>query len=534
MATRDEIAQALRNAHAAGDIEAAKKLAAAYAATSQTPELTDTEPTSELSDAAKRVYDMSGLQQYHQGMLAGIKHDARGVGQRLGELMPDGMAQRFGLPTASDETAARSEDAPIKATIPGLGGYLMGETIPALPLPGGTMAKAVLSGGLLGYTTPTTENESVAGNTISGAGGGLIGHALMALGGRALRPVRSELPSGEAALAREAQDKFGIPLSAAQLTGSKPLLSIDKVLDNLPLTGGGQQAEKAAQLEAFNRAVGNTFGSPEGKLTEDVMAAAKNRIGGAIGDIADRNKFNLDNQAFNDIVSRKFDSQRFDTGDVQNIVNNYIDDFFSKVEPNGTVSGEAYRKLDSALGRKARGTSNGDLRSALGDLRGTLREGMDRSISPEDATTWADLRNQYRNMKLVDPVVAKSPSGDVSPNLLLGAAIKGDSNAAYKTSDLKDLGKIGKQYINVPQGSDTAQKTYYTKMLTDPAALFSGLLTGGGALGIPVQKMLWSKAGKKYLTKGILPGAQALEGPLLKYLAAPVGAESLLMLNSPD
>jgi hypothetical protein len=158
-----------------------------------------------------------------------------------------------------------------------------------------------------------------------------------------------------------------------------------------------------------------------------------------------------------------------------------------------------------------------------------------------------ELIKQYANMKKIEPLAAKSVDGNISPTGLLAASIKKDSNAAYKSNTLKDLGKIGKAFIQDPASSGTSQRSFYTQMLTNPASIISGgagFLVGGphgaaiggllpsmltsGAAAVPLQKLMNSKTGKKYLTEGLLKSIQQLEAPAQRYLAAPVGANGLL------
>jgi hypothetical protein len=472
------------------------------------------------------------------GTGAGLTSMARGAGQRIRDVLPQEWADKAGLPTTKDVEEARRLEKPLMDTALGKVGSFIGEAAPGMLIPGGGLFKTALAGATLGGLQQTGEGESVLKNAAIGAGGGAAGHLALSGAGRLLKPVRSKLSDVEAGLAQKAQ-QAGIDLDAAQLSGSKPLRWINSALDDLPLSSGAQQAKKEAQRGQFNKAVAKTFGSDAGLLDEAAMADAKARIGGGIGDIAARNKFNLDNDTFNKIVQNQFDAQRFETADVKGIVNNYIDDFLNKVEPNGTVSGEAYRKLDSALGARMRGTTNGDLRHAIGNLRDTLREGMDKSISRADASEWSKLRGQYRNMKLVEPLAAKSVDGHISPNALLNAANRGNKNAAYSTNDLKDLGKIGKAFLSEPPQSGTGPRNYYQEALTNPLSIGgAGFLAGGplgaltGLLGpITAQKLISSKAGKKYLTEGILKSVQGLEDPAKRYLAAPVGAGLLINLN---
>lgn len=540
MATPEQIERALRNAHAAGDTVAAQRLARAYKAATVSPAPVESfNPTDGMSTTDLLL----------AGAGSGLTNVARGVGQRTRDVLPDKWADEMGLPTEVDVAEARRLDKPLMDTLAGKIGGFVGEAAPYMLLPGGKLAKTIGTGAAVGALTPTAQGESPITNALMGGAGGLLAHGAIAGLGRVLRPVRSQLNPKMTALAEKAKTQ-GIDLNAAQLTDSKPLKWINSVMDDLPLTAAAQQSAKEAQRKQFNAAVAKTMGTRAEDLGENVMASTKSRVGGAIGDIADRNKFNLDNDTFNKLVQNKFDAQRFETKDVRNIANNYIDDFFAKVEPDGKVSGEAYRKLDSELSRRMRGTTNGDLKHALGQIRDTLREGMDKSISPQDAAAWSRLRGQYRNMKLIEPLAAKSVDGNISPTGLLAASIKKDSNAAYKSNTLKDLGKIGKTFLGEPPSSGTAQRNFYTQMLTNPVNLTSsglGFLAGGtpgaalggllstamtsGAAAVPLQKLMNSKAGKQYLTTGMLKSLQRLEDPAQRYLSAPVGAGLLINMS---
>ncbi|MEF3075162.1 hypothetical protein V2P20_09005 [Methylobacter sp. Wu1] len=530
MATPEQIMTALRKAHDAGDAEGAKRLAQMYQESSQQPE--------QPSFSVNPTDGMSTTDLLLAGTGAGLTSVARGAGQRLRDVLPQEWSDKLSLPTEKDVEEARKLEKPLMDTAAGKIGNFVGEIVPGLLLPGGGLLKTMASGAGLGALQQTGEGESALKNAAIGAAGGALGYGAVAGAGRLLRPVRSELSDSGKALAQKAKD-MGIDLDAAQLSGSKPLRIINSVLNDLPLSSGAQQAKNELQHKQFNSAIAKTMGSNADLLNEAAMAEIKSRVGGGIGDIADRNRFTFDNDMLTKLTQHSFDAQRFETGDVQKIVNNYIDDFMSKVEPNGTVSGQAYRKLDSALGARARGTTNGDLRQALGNLRETLREGMDKSISPQDAAEWSKLRGQYRNMKLIEPLAAKSVDGNISPNALLNAANKGSKNAAYQSNDLKDLGKIGKEFLQEFPSSGTAQRNFYTEALTNPLGIgAAGFLAGGpvgalaGLLGpVATQKLINSNAGKKYLTEGMLKSLQGLEQPAQRYLASPVGSGLLINMS---
>jgi len=541
MATKEQIGEALRRAHAAGDTESAQRLAAAYR---NTPDI-NTQPETKAPNPYEQK---SGLSNFLLGAGNAVFDQGIGAGQLLRDALPESLANSMHLPTAKDVDERRQKTAPLYETTGGKLGNVLGSVAPATVFPAGTIAKGLLSGAALGAVSPRGDGDSLIQNMTIGAAGGAIGHGAAAGIGRLLRPVRTELPPNMQALAEKAK-AHGIDLTPAQMTGSKPLKWIDSVMDDLPLTAAKQAKFKELQHTQFNRALARTMGQRADNFGEDVMAHAKADIGGKIGGLADRNNLNFDYDTLVGVANAKFKALREYPDHIIKAVNNYVDDLVSKVEPNGTISGKAYRTFDSALGARIRNTTDGDLKHMLGELRDTVRAAMDKSISAADKTEWDKLRRQYANMKKLEPLAAKSTDGNISPALVRAAAIKKDANAAYRTNDLKDLGKIGQEFLKPLPSSGTAQRNFYTKMLTSPVNMGNllgggaGYLAGGpggaamggllstaltsGAAAVPLQALMMRKAGQKYLSEGLLKGLEAY-APLVNRIAAPSGAYGLL------
>jgi hypothetical protein len=371
-------------------------------------------------------------------------------------------------------------------------------------------------------------------NILKGTGLGAAGQAGANIIGHGLRPVQSQLPAGQQQLAQRAQ-ALGIPLDLADLTGSRPLKTIRSVLLDMPLTADAQAAAQTGKQNAFNRAVGDTFGSPADKLTPDVLQTARNRIGGEIGNIANRNNLNAQGTTLlNDLGQAQAEVNRFGMPEVTRVVNNRIDDLLSKVDANGMIPGQAYREFDSAIGRTLRTTTNGDLRNYLGEVRHAARNAMDQSISQADQQAWQQARREYANLMTVAPLAAKTAEGDVSGRGLLGAV----SNANRSTfpfgggGDLGELGRIGRSFVMDPiQNSGTPARGFWQDFLNHPVgALWRG---GVGGLTVPAQTLLNSQnpLAVRYLTQGLLPvnaEAQAVmnhlgrnAAPMLPALAYP-------------
>ena len=80
-------------------------------------------------------------------------------------------------------------------------------------------------------------------------------------------------------------------------------------------------------------------------------------------------------------------------------------------------------------------------------------------------------RYEYKNLKTVQPLAERAPTGDVSPLLLAAQVRKANPNFAYGGGgDLADIARIGQRFMRQPPDSGTPLGN---KVL--------GLLAGGGA-----------------------------------------------------
>ena len=446
-----------------------------------------------------------------------------------------GVKQLTGFADQKDIDASKKLDVPLMKTGAGQAGNFAGNVVTTLPvgfIPGAnTVLGATAIGAGVGGLQPTATGDSRIGNVAAGAAGGAIGTMGANAVGRVIKPVQSSLTPEAANLASTAVNKYGIPLDAAQMTGSKPLRIIDSVMDNLPFTAGKQAAKRDAQQTAFNRAVSGTFGGVDDRLTPEAMTAARQRVGGQFNDLSNKNTLRIDDQMLSDLASFESSVKRYATNDIQSPLLNRLDDVLAKAK-DGQIEGRAYRELDSAIGKQMRGTSNGDLRNYLGDLREALRGGMDRSISDADQAAWKQARGQYSNLMKVAPLVAKNPAGDVSPNALLNAVNTGNPSKGFSTGgDLGELARIGKTFFNPVPDSGTAQRAFYQQVLENPTKLISG---GVGGISRPVQAIINSQAGQNYLRHGLLdvtPQMARIGDVTQRDILLPLAIQSGLLAN---
>lgn len=444
----------------------------------------------------------------------------------------------FGDQTAIDERARLDKD--LMQTGGGLVGNIGGQ-IAQMAVPGavlgklgmgvkaattlGKVAQAAAGAGAFAATQPVLTGDSRLGNAATGAawgaGGQLASSGLsrLAKGGKdAIEPALRDL-------AMKAES-YGIPVTMGQLTDSRFVRTLKSVVDKLPFSGS--QKLQGQQQKAFNRAVAQTFGESADNITTDVAAAAKRRIGGAFDALSTRNKLKVDGQLLDDLVSLSDEASKTGTADNARAVTSLVDDFLGKTE-NGQVSGKAYRELDSRIGRLIKGTQDGDKRHYLGRLRDSIRDAMDRSISPTDSKAWQAARKQYRNLKTVEDLIEKSATGDLSPSLLLGLVRRADKNMAYTGGgELGDLARIGQRFLKDPiPNSGTAERLLAAGAVggggyalgIDPATLATMALAGRGIGGV-----LNSNAGRRYMLQGA-PALERLGAPLPYLLPATANAQ---------
>lgn len=462
--------------------------------------------------------------------MTGYEKFMAGAGKSFVDLYR-GARQRLGMADQAEIDRQKELDAPLMNTGAGTAGNISGSIAAGLPtmfIPGAnTIVGAGLIGGAMGGLQPTATGESVTQNMGLGAAGGVAGQVAGNLIGRAMRPVASNLSPEAQGLAQSAQAR-GIPLDAADLTGSRPLTTIRDVLAQLPLTADREAAKQATKQAAFNRAVSGTFGSSEDALTPAVLDAARSRIGGEFTRLSTQNNLQANQGLVNALAQIETQANRNMTPDVARVVNNHIDDVLQRIEPGDIINGKAYRSLDSEMGRVMRTSSNGDVRYGVGQIRDALREAMDQSISATDRQAWQTARREYSNLMRVAPLAARNETGDVSGRSLLAAALRGSKSSAFTGGgELGELGRIGRAFVaEQTPNSGTAQRSFYQNLLTNP--LTTAWQTGVGGVSLPAQALLNSGAGQRYFSQGAIPISEG-QRALLNALSRGGGAGYALL-----
>jgi uncharacterized protein (DUF2267 family) len=320
-------------------------------------------------------------------------------------------------------------------------------------------------------------------------------------------------------LARKAVGKYGIPLAPGDITRNPFIKGAKSALDDLPFIGRPADKLKAQQTQAFNKAVGQTFGAPEASLTPQVLDDARKRLGAEFDRIWNRNSLSLDAPMFQRITELDTLAAKLPRNEGASL-SAEIQDLLSKAVPDGqgglAIPGDVANKFQTHLRRRAEGSAS--LRNELGDLRQSILEAFNRSVSPADAAALTTNRARYKAFKTVEPLlngasvgVAGREAGDV-PVALLPQAVARSYSYNPAGSPLGDLAAIGSRFLvdRVPRTGGSARAAVQngalgaglmTGFITNPFAASAGLLGMGAvdaALNSPAlgRKLLAPAAGR--------------------------------------
>lgn len=402
---------------------------------------------------------MTGTQKFMAGVGKSFVDTGEGIGQLLGLVPESQIAER------------REQDAPLMDTGAGLAGNIVGQTAQiAAPIPGGVAAKGA---SMLGRAAPyagaagraavfsgaqgTVGDESRLGNAAVGAAAGAAGQGLASGGSALARGAVSRLEAPARRLAQQA-DQVGIRLGVPNLSENPLVRTVASQMDRLPFSGASKRNK--ANQEAFNRAVGSTFGAPEKALTPDKFGAARDRLSKQFDTLTERNDLTLDAARIAEMRAVLDDAARLGGDDTARKATAWAEELLSKVDANGKIPGKAFQSFDSRLGKVIK--TGGEPAHYLGQLREVVRSAMDDSISAADRKAWETVRKQWAAMKTVEPLVAKSPDGNISPQALMGRVTADGAGkvrmASDRGGDIGDLARIGQLFMRASPNSGTADR----------------------------------------------------------------------------
>jgi hypothetical protein len=303
-----------------------------------------------------------------------------------------------------------------------------------------------------------------------------VGKGAKAAGNVAAKALPAVDPE-TAQLAREAHN-MGFRLTPDQVIGGKYAKALGEGAASVPLSGSNLKHNR----EVFTQNINDLAGVEGSKMTRKAVDDAYKKWGKQeIGGINAKYDVPMDKAAFQALKSHAAG----ELPEVAGVVNHYASKA-QKVAVNGVIPGKVFRKLNTDLDTRIRTTSNGDLKNALSNLQDDLLDRQQAAISdPVDLQRLATARRHYAILKTVEPLVAKSPTGEITPSSLLGvltATKAGKARVARGAAgDLGKLADIGQRFLKEQPSSGTAERRWAQALPSTLGGLAGGTAGAAGA-----------------------------------------------------
>ena len=465
-------------------------------------------------------YAQSGLQK----LTAWGQSQATGqpYGQALSDIQQFGQASQAAYPKtalAGNVGGAIAGTVPMMAAAPAAFGVGVASPFAASALSAGTGAAlggadaAARSGGNLNAT-----GQGALLGGVFGAAGPLAGRVAGGLTGALGNATIGSMPANDALLASVARGKYGIPVNAGQMAPANSFARYaGSALDQLPFSGAA--ANQEAVKTGVMRAIARTIGEDADRLTPDVMNHAVQRIGNDFDTVANNTTMHYDGQFAQDLtnalnlpgLTRSMPEFKTLQGQIYNVYN-AVD------KSSGTMSGQVYQTLtnaNSTLGKMIR-SSNPTLSQGASAIKDAMQDWLTR-YAPQDMQDLAQqAKSQWKNLKTIEPLVAESGTGEVSPVKLaqrINSSPYSTNAMAYgRAGDLGEIAAIGRRFLKEPPNSGTAIRNL----------IYSGLGTGAAALGMNEAGLIGGQPASPYSALAIPAallagrfGSAALRSPWL-------------------
>ena len=482
-----------------------------------------------LKGLSKSELFLKGLKASGETTMTGIGQVLDPLAQQLEKAFPkiSKAAEKLGLPSAKEVAANREAEIlaqreankPLLETTPGMLGNVAGELGQAIALPGGTIGKAALTGATMGAAQPTLPEESKEFNIASGAALGGAGQGTVNAIGRIAQPIvknLSEIGQKSVQVLKDA----GVPLDAAQATGSKVMQFAKRITSDNPFTGAENQAFSHVQNNAYTKAISKTMGEDAEHITPEIIQNAKTRLGENYDQLFERNGVRVTRNFSNELFDLKNEAERI-LPKGEHAVTNIVNDIIDKSKANmGHLEGKQYQAFKRQL--DALEKQGGLSAHYAGELKDKLLEGLSNTVQKfgkeGDIALLKTTNKQYGNMKKIEDIALKdAEEGHVSPSLLYNSlTTKNKRNAFYQDDpELAKLAQAGKAILpEKGPNSGTAKRLAAQAAIPTTLAAYDYAKEGdiGKALGVGASAYLIPKALQvglnnptfaKYLEKGV-------------------------------
>lgn len=353
-------------------------------------------------------------------------------------------------------------------------------------------------------------------------GGALLGGTLPSV----LRRVATPLPASaeRQALATTLRNE-GVPLTAGQSSGSRPLQWMESALGDTPGSGGPAARVMETQGEAFTSAALRRAGIDAPRATPEVIDNAFARIGNNFETVAQRNNVLADRRLGTDLtrVERDYNNVVSPSNRAPVIESTARDIGDMMAQNGGHLTGQQYNAITSRLARQARNAgADAQLQEGLQGLRTALDDAMERTLfrtgNSADMQLLRTARNEYRNMIVLEKAATGAGSnaaeGLISPSQLRNAVVQQNRRAYGRgRGDFADLARAGEALLKPLPQSGTSPRHNVTHLLQTVGAIVGG---AGGAAGGPGTAAAGAIAG---LAAPAVAGRALLSRPIQAWLS---------------
>lgn len=291
----------------------------------------------------------------------------------------------------------------------------------------------------------------------------------LAMGALSPKPAMMKgIANSEEGRLAQINESQGIPTYLSDV--AEPESTTGKVLNflnNTPMSGSG--ARGAEQQAALNEAAITPMGATGNILSPKVMGETADRLGKVYSDFG--KTYDVSPQAGSQMVGEIGNLQtswKKLPESTQSQLNAYVDqDVLPALDNNYAMGGEKWSKLQSSIGRDARRTTDPQLESALYDLQSTIRDGMRKSVSPQDYGKFDAANSQYRAMLALESAnKAGLGKGNVSPQALLQGVNKIYPDTLYNDPNaLPQLSQSSQLLKNAQKNADKMQMNLHRSPL---------------------------------------------------------------------
>ena len=300
-------------------------------------------------------------------------------------------------------------------------------------------------------------------------------------GGAAL-PVPIGLnPVEQATLA--AGERLGLKVTPGVRTGSSALRRVEARLESQPSTAGPFDSIKANNARVIQQQFLRAIGEQGDEVSSASLANAADRIGRVFDDAAANNTIAYDNELQAALATVGQRAALELTEAEAPLIQRQLNEIVNKAaNNNGSLNGAAFQNIYSSLGRLSK-NGVGSVKDAAGDIRDALHDALIRSAGPQAARTLTNARDQYRVLITAEKSGAIDPgSGTLRAGQLANAfqrADKGGYLRGNRDNGLYDALKFAntRSFGPIVGNSGTA-----TRLGGFPDSLYRATVNAGGNL----------------------------------------------------